>query len=78
MPVYLRQTHPYAKDGDRVAVVYYYNKYKDVGVVEYVYSEAKWVKIGESGKVDINIVAAPYVLSGREWKYDPSVTIELR
>ena len=67
MPVYLRQTHPYAKDGDRVAVVYYYNKYKDVGVVEYVYSEAKWVKIGESGKVDINIVAAPYVLSGREW-----------
>lgn len=77
MPVYLRQTHPYAKDGDRVAVVYYYNKYKDVGVVEYVYSKAKWVKIGESGKVDINIVAAPYVLSGREWKYDPSVAIEL-
>ncbi len=77
MPVYLRDAHPYAKDGSRVAVVYYYNKYKDVGVVEYAYTDDQWLKIGESGKVDVNIVAAPFVLTDHVWKYDPSVTLEL-
>ncbi len=77
MPKYLGLTYPYAKEGDTHTVAYYYNKYKDVGALKYVFEDGAWVKTGESFKQTKVQNIDPFVLAAGEWRYDPSVTVGL-
>lgn len=77
IPKYLSSMFPFAKDGDTHTVAYYYNKYKDVGALKYIYDDGGWMKIGESFKTTKVQRIDPFVLADGVWCYDPSVTIEL-
>lgn len=74
---YLKNTYPYSSDSDTKTIIYYYNKYKDIGARQYTFESGAWKLMAQSEKVVTEAVSAPFVLTNGTWKYDPSVTITL-
>ncbi len=77
MPEYLKSYTPYAQNGDAKVLIYrYYNASKklEAQAKEYIYST-------EAGRWELNTQIVErirqYAFDGKEWIYDPSLTITL-
>jgi hypothetical protein len=72
LPQYLSLTHPYAQDGKKAGVVYYYNNTNTLNANEYTYTLGSWVKT-----VSSTPVTDQFVRANGKWFYNPSVVINL-
>lgn len=74
LPIFLKQSLPYAKEGDTTMVVYFYyaSSTTTVRCDAYKYDGTDWVI--NNG---VNVATSQFVRTGGKWVYDPNVTITL-
>lgn len=75
IPLFLKQKYPYAQEGETKSIVYYYNSSpKTYRADVYKMVSGTWTKLN----ISLEEVTDQFAYSKGVWKYNPSVTIDLK